>query len=87
MKNFDLIKLYGITLDQFNQIKQEQGNRCKICNTDEPKGRHNCFHVDHCHSTGKVRGLLCNKCNVGLGSFKDDPEILKIAAEYLIKNK
>lgn len=52
--------------------------KCGICGTTD--GR---LHVDHCHTTGQVRGLLCRTCNIGLGHFKDSPELLGLAAAYL----
>ena len=72
---------YGITLTEKNKMQDEQGNKCKICYQDfsadvKPA-------VDHCHTSGKVRGLLCNNCNVGLGMFQDNPVALIKAAEYL----
>ena len=84
-RNYDLKRFYGITIEQFEEMKQAQDGKCAICKTTEPKGRHNVFAVDHCHKTGKVRGLLCNKCNVGLGSFCDNIDSLKEAIEYLKK--
>lgn len=73
---------YGITLEDYERRFLEQGGRCKICETTDssPSLR---FHVDHCHVTGKVRGLLCFNCNSGLGQFKDDADLLRKAAEYL----
>jgi len=53
--------------------------RCRICQIELAGG----YHVEHDHETGKVRGLTCGKCNVGLGMFKDDPELLEAAAAYL----
>jgi hypothetical protein len=85
-RNYDLKRFYNITIEQFEEMKSSQNGKCAICKTTEPKGRHNVFAVDHCHKTGKVRGLLCNKCNVGLGSFRDDIESLNCAVEYLNKN-
>ena len=59
-----------------------QGGVCKICGGDKPDGKHG-WHVDHCHVTDRIRGLLCNLCNIGLGGFKDDPAVLQKAIEYL----
>ncbi len=59
-----------------------QDGRCAICDTTTPRGR-GTWHADHDHKTGLVRGLLCNACNVGLGFLKDDPVLLRKAAEYL----
>ena len=73
---------FGITLERFRELKESQGGRCAICRADEPGG-HGTFHVDHCHETGVVRGLLCYRCNVGLGYFKDDPETVARAFTYL----
>jgi len=61
---------------------EAQNGRCKICGTDAPNGM-GTFHVDHCHITSKVRGLLCHKCNVGLGHFNDNISILSAAILYL----
>lgn len=77
---------YGITDDEYQQRLKEQNNLCAICGTDTPGRQHSSFHVDHCHVTGKVRGLLCDKCNRGLGFFNDNPEALRNAADYLEKN-
>ena len=78
----ELKKNYGITLQDWNDMFEAQGGRCAIC------GTHQCntgkaFAVDHCHLTGKVRGLLCANCNTGIGKLNDDPELLTKAAEYL----
>lgn len=69
---------YGLTPEQVESMKVTQGNVCAICET-EPKT----WHIDHCHSTGKVRGLLCGSCNMALGLMKDDPVRLSKAQEYL----
>ena len=61
---------------------EAQNGRCKICGTDTPMGN-GAFHVDHCHMTNKVRGLLCHKCNVGLGHFNDNISLLSTAILYL----
>ena len=61
-RNNDLKRLYGITLNDYNQMLTEQNDCCAICGTDNPGGKHGKFMVDHCHATGKVRGLLCKRC-------------------------
>ena len=76
-------KRYGITVDDYNSMLEEQGHRCAICKAESPDKRCVRFHVDHCHTTGKVRGLLCNNCNIGLGKFQDNPQFLIEAAKYL----
>jgi hypothetical protein len=85
---FDLIKIeilrkkFGIGIDEFESLLASQNNLCKICKTDTPRGRGS-FVVDHNHTTGKIRGLLCTECNVGLGMMKDSIEILEKAITYL----
>lgn len=78
-RNKDLQRKYGITLEQRDKMA-ERG--CWICGIKET-GRWGTLHIDHCHTTGKVRGMLCAGCNRGLGYFDDDPERLKAAAKYL----
>jgi hypothetical protein len=73
---------YGITIEQYNQMFEEQKGCCKICGTHQsvlPKS----LAVDHCHNTSKVRGLLCMNCNLLLGYAKDAKEILESAIRYL----
>lgn len=73
---------YGITLEDYNNMLEAQGYKCAICgNEDEVEGRR--LAIDHCHTTGKVRGLLCGKCNRGLGLFYDNFTLLQNAIEYL----
>lgn len=74
---------YGITPEKYDAMLLEQGNGCAICSATEPGGRTRCFPVDHCHSTGTIRGLLCTKCNRGLGLFNDDANYMERAAKYL----
>ena len=83
-RNIKYKLLYGIDLDNYNKLFELQNGRCAICLSDKVLGQGKFLHVDHDHKTGKVRGLLCNSCNFGLGSFKDNPEFLKKAIEYLI---
>lgn len=75
-----LAKDYGITPDQYDQMFLAQYGRCKICRRI---GNGRRLHVDHEHSTGRVRGLLCGKCNRGIGMFDDNPAILLKVCEYL----
>jgi len=71
----------GITLEQYESILAAQDGLCAICgNPPNGQGR---LHIDHDHETGMARGLLCSNCNPGLGYFKDDPERLRLAIEYL----
>jgi hypothetical protein len=80
----DRKRRYGMTDEQFQQLLERQGGCCAICGTNDPSGGHgNNFHVDHDHSTGAIRGLLCHHCNHGLGKFKDSPELLHKAMSYL----
>lgn len=81
-----LIKKYGITLDDYNMMYESQGGVCKICEQkcDHPQRNDiDTLCVDHCHETGKVRGLLCNKCNSLLGWARDNIETLAKAIDYL----
>jgi hypothetical protein len=79
-------KRYGITLEEYNKMLEIQDHKCAICNITESEikhGRNTYFAVDHCHNTGKVRGLLCYKCNSILGFINDNTEHLKNAIKYL----
>lgn len=75
---------YGITLAEYDQMLRDQDYKCAICgNEDEVEGRR--LAIDHCHDSGKVRGLLCGKCNRGLGLFYDNKNLLTNAISYLDK--
>lgn len=78
-----LERKYGLVPGEFERMLADQDGRCAICRTDKPGGRFTMMHVDHCHTTGKVRGLLCNNCNPLLGRAKDSPAVLRAAAAYL----
>lgn len=73
---------YNLTPEQFATLLEQQDGACAICN----KVPHSTLHVDHCHTTGKVRGLLCSTCNTGLGMLGDSADSLEKALQYL-KNK
>lgn len=83
------LKKFGINAIDYLRILEKQGNKCAICNTSErpkdkrrPEGIRD-FPVDHCHRTGKIRGILCTKCNTGLGAFMNNKILLKRAINYL----
>lgn len=84
------LRRYGISLDEYNTLLAFQNGKCAICGSTKSAarfGKTNDLDVDHCHKTGKVRGLLCSTCNNGLGCFKDDPELLHKAIAYLAKSQ
>lgn len=87
-KNRQIANNYGITVEDYDRMFQDQGGRCKICGTLEAhsniSGRR--FSIDHCHATGKIRGLLCVRCNTGIGMFKDNIDYLISAISYLQEN-
>jgi hypothetical protein len=88
-KNSDLKKSYGVDIDWFNLQFDLQNGVCLICKQPETtiiKGRTISLSVDHCHDTGKVRGLLCKPCNQGIGIFKHDLTLLQSAIDYLKKH-
>jgi len=73
---------YNITLEDYNKMFNEQNGCCAICNTNQ-NDLVKKLAVDHCHSSLKIRGLLCHYCNTGLGMFKDNTQFLIKAADYL----
>lgn len=78
-----LARRFGLRIGEYDERLEAQGGVCAICK-DGPRDKRR-LHVDHCHSTGAVRGLLCNTCNAGLGSFRDDPALMRAAIAYLAK--
>lgn len=79
-KERHLKTLYGISLADYDALLAAQNGRCAIC-FDLPGARK--LAVDHCHQTGKIRGLLCQTCNTGMGQLRDSPELCERAAQYL----
>jgi hypothetical protein len=87
------LKKFGITIEVFNKMLQGQSGGCAICgalespdkSTRSKSGKRR-LHVDHCHSSGLVRGLLCSSCNLGLGKFFDRADLLEKAALYIRKH-
>ncbi len=85
-KSYNLYRKYGISLELYNSMLESQGGLCLICSN--PESLQNRFlSVDQCHKTGKVRGLLCGRCNKALGLLNDDLSVLKSAMLYLKKSK
>lgn len=78
------LKKYGITVEQYDEMLEEQGGVCACCGTDDP-GRDGSFYVDHCHDSEDVRGLLCHKCNSGIGYLGDNVDGVWQAILYLVK--
>ena len=82
-REWHLKKTYGISLARFCEMLAAQEYRCGICQKQFPTPKST--HVDHCHDTNKIRGLLCYKCNSALGLFFDDKKFLQSAIRYLEK--
>lgn len=88
-QNTNLIKRYGASFSEYEKILQSQNNQCAICKItlEELKKRNprnqKRLALDHCHQTNKIRGILCGKCNIGLGYFDDNIDLLEKAAQYL----
>jgi Recombination endonuclease VII len=79
------LRRYGLTFAQKQDMLTSQGNQCACCGSPDPRGK-NGWHVDHCHATGRVRGLLCLYCNVALGKVEDSVERLEALIKYLEKH-
>ncbi len=87
------LKQYGFTLEQHAELLSAQNHVCAICKRPESVINNRSTQtvaqrlaIDHCHRTGKTRGLLCHKCNIGLGCFRDSPRLLLVAIFYLLKH-
>ena len=79
----ELKRRYGISLDEYNLLLEGQNKQCAICKINISSSSH----LDHCHKTKKVRGILCQHCNQGLGQFKDNHLLLQKAIDYLKTNQ
>lgn len=80
-------KNYGINFKQYEEMLFSQNNQCAICKAEPPKNQHKTrLNIDHCHTTGKIRGLLCDCCNRALGLMRDNTELLEKAIQYLNNN-
>lgn len=73
---------YGLTEAEARQMLEDQKSACLVCSAELHFGSRD-THIDHCHDTGEVRGILCRHCNIGIGHFLNDPQRLRWAADYL----
>ena len=78
---------YNLSKEDFYNILEKQDYKCALCSKTFPGFKQNQLHIDHCHETNKVRGLLCMQCNVGLGMLGDNIEGLERALDYLRRTK
>jgi len=83
LKEAQIKKKFGIDYLEYHKMLKSQGYRCEICRCKLESSRYTKFAVDHCHKTGKVRGLLCTGCNTALGLFKESQERMESAIRYL----
>lgn len=86
MDRYHIKSKYGLSIEDYQELLQKQNSICPICKRTLID-RQNMPHVDHDHTTNKIRGILCGNCNMGLGNFKDNIESLKRAIKYLEENK
>jgi hypothetical protein len=78
-----IARKYGMSPEEYKNLLSDQNGKCAICSSEVPVGNSKRFHVDHCHKTGVIRGLLCSPCNQMLGYAKDSTVILESALKYL----
>ncbi len=84
----DIKRLYGLSIERYNEMLTEQACGCKICGKQhDPSLKRGRLYVDHCHITGEIRGLLCGGCNSAIGYFNDDVSLLEKAITYINNSK
>jgi hypothetical protein len=81
-KDLKLKRAYGISYQEYLHMLDAQDNKCAICGTTDT-GKRKAFAVDHCHTCGEVRGLLCAQCNTAIGSLREDLNIIQRAMDYV----
>jgi len=80
-------RVYGVDIAEYERLLEAQDGRCAICGSTDPRASRTRFlQIDHDHVTGKIRGLLCSPCNLGIGKFDEDLARLEAAARYLRDN-
>jgi len=87
IKNYNLKSNHGLSITEFDNLLLAQDNKCLICGQPLDLLNPKLIHIDHNHLTGKVRGILCNKCNMAIGLLRDNPEYIRNALEYLERDK
>lgn len=80
-RKVDLWNRFRITPAYYNELLKKQNYVCAICHRSENKEQY--LSIDHCHSSNRIRGLLCNNCNFAIGLLNDDPEVIRNAARYV----
>lgn len=81
------LRKYGLTQQDWDQMVARQRGRCAVCPTAEPGGRGESWHIDHDHVTGQVRGLLCQRCNLGISMLGDSPDLMRAALRYVERHR
>ena len=82
-RDIHYMRKFGITLEDYTALLYSQGGVCASCGRKEEKGRYKHMAVDHCHTTGKVRGILCSSCNRALGLVGDTSEGVRKLLKYI----
>ena len=85
IRNRGLVYKFGITLDDFNDLLVKQNGVCAVCLEGRDTQKHD-FSVDHCHSTGRVRGILCSRCNTALGLLKESITRIEALKNYVLRS-
>jgi hypothetical protein len=89
-KSNAMFRRYGIILSQYEEMVEKQNNKCLICGNEpliDGKIQNRSLHIDHCHKTGKIRGLLCHLCNRGIGLFRERKDLIEKALKYIKKHQ
>ena len=76
---------YGLDFSEYNKMLEKQNGVCAICSSTPPDHHKKRLNIDHCHASGRVRGLLCDACNRAIGLLKDSPELMLKAISYLAR--
>lgn len=85
-KDYSLKFHYGLSLEEYNALWSAQGEACGGCGSTSPRHKKG-WHLDHCHDTKKVRGILCHHCNISLGHMQDSAENLRRLADYIERHQ
>lgn len=79
--------MYGMSPEEWDAMFAAQERRCAVCRREDSGDKRGRWHTDHCHQTGIVRGILCHHCNTMIGYGRDDPAVLRLAADYLDRSR